>query len=178
MRREKAVLRTRVKALRQQQLSQRGFKLRHVAINRKIMPISDETKANVVRQTAKRVATVECTLGLIAVPKNGRVFLLRAKDVDWIESYDNYVRLHCGQATHIIRATLTGVESRLECAGFLRLNRSGLVNLRAIKELYPLSRGDFRVVLLDGTELMLKKTYRDRLQSRILVGHLGRSASV
>lgn len=111
--------------------------------------------------------------GRIAVAKHGRVLLLRPSDVDWIESLDNYVSLHCGRTTHVLRATLASLEARLEPAGFLRLHRSAIVNLDKVKELYPLFRGDFRVVLQDGTELTLKKTYRERLQSRLLAGCLG-----
>jgi DNA-binding LytR/AlgR family response regulator len=142
-----------------------------------IVQISSVTKVAAERPAPRRESG-EASDGLIAVSRNGRVILLHAIDIDWIESCDNYVSLHCGKATHIVRATLAAVESRLESAGFLRLHRSALVNLRAIRELYAFSHGDFRVVLLDGTELTLKKTYRERLQSRLLFGCLGRCATV
>lgn len=112
--------------------------------------------------------------GLIAVSKQGRVLLIRTGEIDWVDSRENYAQFHCGRTIHTVRATLATLEARLAPVGFVRLHRSALVNLAKVKELYPLFRGDFRVVLLDGTELVLKKTYREQLQRKLLFGCLGR----
>jgi two-component system LytT family response regulator len=106
----------------------------------------------------------------IAVRTNGRVVFVKIDDVDWIEASDNYVCLHCGKDTHVLRETMGQIESRLDPARFLRVHRSAIVNLDRIKELQPWFRGDYRVVLRDGTELTLTKSHRDKLESRLLLG--------
>jgi two-component system, LytTR family, response regulator len=106
----------------------------------------------------------------IAVRNNGRVIFLRLGDIDWIEAADNYVCLHCGKDTHVLRETMSELEARLDPARFIRVHRSAIVNLDCIKELQPWFRGDYKVMLNDGTELTLTKNHREKLESRLLLG--------
>src|ERR1051326_5661736 len=73
----------------------------------------------------------------IAVRNNGRVVFLKVEDIDWIEASDNYVCLHCGRETHVVRETMSELEARLDPSKFLRVHRSAIVNLDQIRELQP-----------------------------------------
>jgi two-component system LytT family response regulator len=106
----------------------------------------------------------------IAVRNNGRVVFVKLEEIDWIEASDNYACLHCGRETHVIRETMSELEARLNPSSFLRVHRSAIVNLDRIKELQPWFRGDYRVILRDGTELTLTKNHREKLESRLLLG--------
>ncbi len=106
----------------------------------------------------------------IAIRNNGRVIFLRLGEIDWIEAADNYVCLHCGKDTHVLRETMSELEARLDPARFIRVHRSAIVNLDCIKELQPWFRGDYKVMLNDGTELTLTKNHREKLESRLLLG--------
>ena len=106
----------------------------------------------------------------IAVRNNGRVVFVKLTDIDWIEAADNYVCLHCGRETHVVRETMNELEARLDPAQFLRVHRSSIVNLDRVRELQPWFRGDYRVVLRDGTQLTLTKNHREKLESRLLLG--------
>ncbi len=106
----------------------------------------------------------------IAVRNNGRVVFVKLADIDWIEAADNYVCLHCGKETHVVRETMNELEARLDPAQFLRVHRSSIVNLDRVRELQPWFRGDYRIVLRDGTELTLTKNHREKLESRLLLG--------
>jgi two-component system LytT family response regulator len=106
----------------------------------------------------------------IAVRNNGRVVFVKLTDIDWIEAADNYVCLHCGRETHVVRETMNELEARLDPAQFLRVHRSSIVNLERVRELQPWFRGDYRVVLRDGTQLTLTKNHREKLESRLLLG--------
>lgn len=105
----------------------------------------------------------------IAIRNNGRVLFVKLADIDWIEASDNYVCLHCGKDTHVVRETMSELESRLDPAQFLRVHRSAIVNLDRIKELQPWFRGDYRVILRDGTELTLTRNHREKLEGRLLL---------
>ncbi|HWA16148.1 MAG TPA: LytTR family DNA-binding domain-containing protein [Gemmatimonadales bacterium] len=83
--------------------------------------------------------------------------------VDWIETAGNYLKLHTRQESHLIRATMTEVEARLDPAAFARIHRTTIVNLARVKYLEPWSHGDQRVVLDTGERLTLSRRYRDRL---------------
>jgi two-component system LytT family response regulator len=108
----------------------------------------------------------------IAVRQNGRVIFIKLEEIDWIEAADNYVCLHCGPETHVLRKTMGEVEARLSPARFVRIHRSAIVNIDRIKELQPWFRGDFQVLLRDGTKLTLSKNHRRKLDSQLLLGSL------
>jgi two-component system LytT family response regulator len=110
----------------------------------------------------------------VAIRNNGRVVFMKVDEIDWVEASDNYVCLHCGKETHILRETMSQLEIRLDPARFLRVHRSTIVNLDRIKELQPWFRGDYRVILRDGTELTLTKSHREKLESRLLLGATAR----
>ncbi|MCI0415811.1 LytTR family transcriptional regulator DNA-binding domain-containing protein, partial [bacterium] len=62
---------------------------------------------------------------------------------------------------------LTALETKLNPKLFARIHRSSIVNLERIKELQPWFHGDYRVILSNGTELILSRTYRKRFQELI-----------
>lgn len=102
-------------------------------------------------------------LDRLLVRAGGRMVFLKLRDVDWIEADDNYVRLHAGRETHLVRDTLRRLEPRLDPRLFLRIHRSTIVNIESIAEVRPLFHGDYDVLLRDGTALPVGRTYRDRL---------------
>jgi two-component system LytT family response regulator len=111
----------------------------------------------------------------IAVRQNGRVLLLSVEQIDWIEAADNYVQLHCGRETYVLRQAMNDVETRLASMGFVRIHRCAIANIDRIKELQPWFRGDHRVVLRDGTTLPLTKTHLEKLDQYLLMGSFGGS---
>jgi len=99
----------------------------------------------------------------LVIRSAGRIFFLRVEEIDWLEAADNYVHIHVGRESHLVRETLQSLEDRLDPSQFLRIHRSTLVNVDRIRELQPLFHGDYLVKLLDGTELSLSRGYRERL---------------
>ena len=106
----------------------------------------------------------------IAVRSNGHVVFVKTEEVDWIEAADNYVCLHTGPDNHLLRETMNAIETRLDKDKFLRIHRSTIVNLDRVKELQPWFRGDYLVILQDGTQLTLSRSYREKLQNTPLRG--------
>jgi two-component system LytT family response regulator len=100
----------------------------------------------------------------LVVRAGGRVLFLRVDEVDYFEAAGNYVRLHAGAEEYLYRETMARLEAALDPARFARIHRSTIVNVSRVKELYPMFRGDFAVVLRDGRRLTLAKSYRARLQ--------------
>jgi len=100
----------------------------------------------------------------LVIKSGGRVSFLKIAEIDWIESEGNYVRLHVGKETHLLRETLNQMEERLDSDQFLRIHRSTIVNLDRIKELQPWFHGEYRVLLQDSTQLLLSRKYREKLR--------------
>jgi two-component system, LytTR family, response regulator len=100
----------------------------------------------------------------IVVRTGARIIFLRVDEVDWMDAEGNYIRLHVGKKSHLIRETMSGIESKLDPARFIRIHRSTIVNIDRIKEMESLFQGEFVVILQDGTKLTSSRGYRDRLR--------------
>ncbi len=100
----------------------------------------------------------------LVIKNGGRVFFLRIDSVEWVEAYGDYVRLHVGPQSHLLRRTMNEMEARLPARGFARISRSAIVNLDRVKDLEPASRGELLVRLNTGRELKLTRMYRERLE--------------
>lgn len=100
----------------------------------------------------------------IAVKSEGRVVFVKVPEIDWVEAADNYVSLHVGKDSHLLRETMTNIEQRLPREQFIRISRSTIVNVERIRELQPLFHGEYAVILRDGTKLTLSRSHRDKLQ--------------
>ena len=101
------------------------------------------------------------------IKAGGRVFFVRADEIDWIEAAGNYVKRHVGAESHLFRETLNAIESRLDPDIFFRIHRSHIINIERVKELQPWFNGEYVVFLKNGTRLTLSRGYREKLQERI-----------
>jgi two-component system LytT family response regulator len=137
------------------------------ALQRAKAQIEHERKGDLGQQLLSLLADLKPepkTLERLVIKASGRVFFLRADEIDWIESAGNYVRLHVGRDAHLLRETMNILEAKLNPTKFLRVHRSSIVNVERIKELHPLFRGEYVIVLRDGTRLTSGRAYRNRLQ--------------
>jgi two-component system, LytTR family, response regulator len=103
----------------------------------------------------------------IVIKSDGEIVCLKPNEIDWAESAGNYVCLHVGGATHILRETITALESRLGPRQFMRVHRSTLVNVDRIKTLKPSLYGDYSILLRDGTKLTLSRGFRESVLKRL-----------
>src|SRR4029077_2348211 len=97
-----------------------------------------------------------------------KVTLLPVGEIEWIDAEGDYVRIHVGKTWHLLRETMKNLEDQLDSARFVRIHRSTIVNLEKVKELQPFFRGEYVVVLHNGTTLKLSRGYRDNLEARLV----------
>lgn len=103
----------------------------------------------------------------LVLKTSGRVSFVRVDEIDWIEAEGNYVRLHIGAASHLLRETMKGIEAKLDPDRFIRIHRSTIVNTDRIKELQPLFHGEYAVILRDGTRLTASRGPENKLRKLI-----------
>ncbi len=106
----------------------------------------------------------------LVVKSGGRLFFLRADEIDWVEAAGNYVRLHVGNTSYLLRETMNAIEARLDPEKFFRIHRCRIVNMERIQELQPWLNGEYAVLLRTGTRVTLSRGYREKLQERLKVG--------
>lgn len=93
-----------------------------------------------------------------------RIIVVLVNDIDWIEACGDYVTLHVGNRSHLLRQTMNKMESQLDPARFLRIHRSTIVQTSRIRELVALDNREFLLRLSDGKELKTGRSYSDRIE--------------
>ena len=100
------------------------------------------------------------------VRSGARIAFVEVRYVDWVEAEGNYVRLHVGGESHLIRGTMHSVEARLG-GRFVRIHRSRIANLDKVQEMRVAPNGEYDVVLRSGKTLRVSRLYRDKVQQRL-----------
>ena len=99
----------------------------------------------------------------LVIKSGSRMLFLHPEKIEWVEAEKDYVRLHVGKETHLVRETMNEIEKKLETERFVRVHRSTIVNLDYVKEMKPLPSGEYDISMRDGTPLRLSRGYRARL---------------
>lgn len=115
-----------------------------------------------VRAMLEDIKTGSKYVKRLTIKLTGRTILLPTDEIDWIETHGNYLKIYAGRESHLIRGTMQALETKLDPEKFVRVHRSAIVNVEKIKEMYPRSNGDQDLVLRNGQQLMLSRSYRDK----------------
>lgn len=107
-------------------------------------------------------------LSQVTIRDRGIIRIVELDTVDWIEAQGNYLALHAGPSTHMLRETLTALESRLDPLKFRRIHRRMIVAVERVREVTSVSNGDGIARLQGGAELKVSRSYRANLVSRLL----------
>ncbi len=88
--------------------------------------------------------------------------------IQWVDAAGDYMCLHCqdGQ-THILRKTMKELEQELDPQLFVRVHRSAIVNTKQISKLVTQVSGEYLLVLENGQELKVSRSYRDKVKAAL-----------
>jgi two-component system LytT family response regulator len=153
----------------------------HAAVDYLLKPVVEARFRMAVRRAVERARGAEASQlseqvsdllqrldapasGRLPIWSAGRVVFVDVGDIDWIDAADEHVRLHVGGTTHVTRDSMRNMEARLPAA-FVRIHRSVIVNTARIREVQPWFKGDWVVILRDGTRLTSGRTYRHRVRA-------------
>ncbi len=103
----------------------------------------------------------------IVVKSSGEVCFVKIADIDWIEAADYYACLHVGQRSHLLRRSLSELESELDPDVFCRVHRSSIVNLERVRSLKLHADGEYEILLENSARVRLSRRYRKQLEERI-----------
>jgi two-component system LytT family response regulator len=99
--------------------------------------------------------------------KSGEAWLpLRLDRVTRLRAEDKYVRVYSDSAEHLVRQSLKQLELRVDPVRFVRVHRSEIVALDAVVRMEPWTHGDAQLVLVDGTSVVLSRSYREPFLER------------
>jgi len=103
----------------------------------------------------------------VVIREWNRVRLVRPESIEWIEADDNNVVVHVDGRVYKGRGRISDLESQLDSSAFARVHRSAIVRIACIREVQPLSKGDFALVLASGKVLRAARSRRAALESAL-----------
>jgi len=104
------------------------------------------------------------TPGKLTIKDGARLVRVDIDTIRWIDAAGDYMCIHAGDETHVLRGTMHELEQRLDPQRFARVHRSTIVNVARVKELRPHHNGEYFLVLDSGQELKLSRSYKDKLR--------------
>jgi two-component system LytT family response regulator len=156
------------------------------AVDYLLKPVTAARLAEAVRRVVERTRTTRTRTepdhtGLDALlaevprtPADGARIPVRGEDgvdligvasIRWVEADGDHARLHLAGGTRVLRETMSELEERLAPFRFIRVHRSSIVNAAEIRSIESIPRGNYFIVLRDGTRLRSGRRYREAVQA-------------
>jgi two-component system LytT family response regulator len=112
----------------------------------------------------ERKRSAQPFLQRLAVEVNEKILLVKVDDIRWMQSAGNYIRLHVGKTSHLVRRSMKNLHALLDQNRFLRVHRNAIVNLDHVEEFHLPPNGNMFVKLSNGPCLPLRKANRALLR--------------
>ena len=103
----------------------------------------------------------------VVVKDSGKIFFVKSKDIEWVESAGNYLKLHVSNNIHMIRETMNAFEQKLNPQDFLRVHRSYLINIEAIHDLEAWGNTEFIITLTSGDKVQTGRSYYAAIRQKL-----------
>lgn len=100
----------------------------------------------------------------IGIKAKDRILFIDPKEVISVHAEGNYVLFQKSSGSHLLRATISEMVSKLEPYGFIRIHRSLLVNTLFVEEIRPYSTGDYGLRIRGGKQYRVSRTYKRNLR--------------
>ncbi|MBA3987572.1 LytR/AlgR family response regulator transcription factor [Aliidiomarina maris] len=104
----------------------------------------------------------------IAIKESGEITRVAISAIEWVDAAGDYMCIHAGNETHILRRTMKELEKELNPKNFQRIHRSAIVNINQVEKLCSRQNGEYHLILQNGAELKVSRSYKDKIKQLIL----------
>ena len=143
------------------------------AVDYLLKPISADRLLQALERVQRALASEAAIIATPAIPRRlalpigRRMQMVELDELDCALAQANYVELKVGARSFVLRETISGFHARLDPQRFLRIHRSAIVRIDAIREIEPLASGRYRVNLHSGQRVVSGRSYRDALRAAL-----------
>jgi two-component system LytT family response regulator len=100
----------------------------------------------------------------LAIKDAGKTTWVLQEDIEWIDAAGDYMCVHAGGQTLIMRKTMKELDQELDTTILQRIHRSTIVNVKQVKEMQSHINGEYFLTLKSGNVVKLSRTYKDKLR--------------
>jgi len=103
----------------------------------------------------------------IVIKSEGKIIFVELDDIETIESYENYVKVHLKNRFHLVRESMKSMEIKLANKRFVRVHKSFIVNMNHASELTHKLKGDYTLRLRSGRDIKVSRMFKSNLEEFI-----------
>lgn len=101
----------------------------------------------------------------ILIKANRKMLFVDTDDIYWLEASGDYIKIHIKGNNYLVNDSLNNFEKTLDPEVFFRVHRSHIVNLKFITEFKPYFNGEYILLMANGQEVKLSRSYKDKLKT-------------
>lgn len=101
----------------------------------------------------------------IVVKEAGNIRVVPVHEIQYIEAYDDYVKIYTSKEMFLKKKTMSFYESILDPEDFIRVHRSYIINIGALTRIEPLEKDTHVALLKGGARVPLSRSGYSRLKS-------------
>jgi len=130
-----------------------------------VSTLTGESVKNMRELSSKQAKMLQPKNGpRLAIKDGGTTTWVEQNEIEWIDAAGDYMCVHVGGVTHIMRKTMKQLEQDLDCELLQRIHRSTIVNVRHVKQMQSHINGEYFLTLDCGHIVKLSRTYKDKLK--------------
>jgi two-component system LytT family response regulator len=152
-----------LKKVRERQSAKRAKKDRRSLLNL-VSEIAGESITSMDEVGSKSLSHLKKSKARLAIKDGGKTTWLQQEDIEWIDAAGDYMCVHAGGETHIMRKTMKELDDELDPVLLQRIHRSTIVNVKQVKEMQSHINGEYFLTLKGGHVLKLSRTYKEKLK--------------
>lgn len=149
--------------VRDRQSAKRAKKDRRSLLNL-VSEIAGEHISSMDEVGSKSLSHLKKSKARLAIKDGGKTTWVQQEDIEWIDAAGDYMCVHAGGETHIMRKTMKELDKELDPNLLQRIHRSTIVNVKQVKEMQSHINGEYFLTLKGGHTLKLSRTYKDKLK--------------
>jgi two-component system LytT family response regulator len=146
-------------------VTEERFRLAFERARNRLRAAPPDESTRQMRAVLEAIANPRRYLSRLAIRSGDRTIFLTMDEVEWIEAAQNYVCVHVGHTKHLLHVPMSTIEESLDPEAFVRIHRSYIVNLRHVRQLWTLPKGQCILELASGERLPSGRTYGEKIRT-------------
>jgi two-component system LytT family response regulator len=131
----------------------------NLALERAIHSLqSDQKQDDTIQKLLQTIQASTRYLERILIKQAGRIVIISCREINLIKALDDYAEISSSKESYLIQQSLNHLEKRLNPDQFVRVHRSYIVNIDAIRDIVALSSGRYKLYLKDGKEIFVSRS--------------------
>ena len=136
-----------------------------LALKRAKKDIESDTKTNeTITKLLESINKPKDYLDRLLIKQSGRIVIISTSEIYLIKAADDYAEIHTTKESYLIQQSLNHLESRLDPDKFLRVHRSYITNINAIKDIVSWASGRYKLFLKNGNEISVSRSGYQKLK--------------